>query len=191
MAFTKIETPLQDCYIIEPQVFSDTRGFFMETYSQKEFEKIGVFCNFVQDNHSMSKAWVLRGLHFQTWNMQQAKLVRVISGSVYDIAVDLRKSSPTFGKWFWVILSAENKKQLFIPKGFAHGFLTLEDNTEFVYKCDEYYSKEFEMWIQYNDIKIWISWKEIMMQYNIKYLEISEKDKDLFSFDDYLEKYND
>lgn len=181
MAFQKRETPLEWCFVIEPQVFGDERGFFMETYSQKEFEKIGIFCDFVQDNHSKSKAGVLRWLHFQTQHTQ-SKLVRVISGSVYDVAVDLRKDSPSFGKWFWIVLSAENKKQFFIPKGFAHGFLTLEDNTEFVYKCDDYYTPEFDGGIHYASPELAIDWN-LYFSWDIL---ISEKDSKHSTFWDFV-----
>ena len=136
--FKKIETGIEGLYIIEPTVFGDNRGFFLESYNKKEFEEIGITNEFVQDNHSKSKKGVLRGLHFQTKH-SQGKLVRVIKGSVFDVAVDLRKGSKTFGKWFGVELSAENKKMFFIPENFAHGFLTLEDETEFMYKCTDLY----------------------------------------------------
>lgn len=181
MAFQKIVTPLEWCFIIEPQVFWDERGFFMETYSKKEFEKIGISCDFVQDNHSKSKAGVLRWLHFQTQHTQ-SKLVRVISGSVYDVAVDLRKDSPSFGKWFWIILSSENKKQFFIPKGFAHGFLTLEDDTEFVYKCDDYYAPEYDGGIHYTSPELNIDWS-IYFSGNIL---VSEKDSKHPTFWDFV-----
>lgn len=159
--------------IIEPQIYGDERGFFMETYSKKEFENAWIACNFVQDNHSKSKAWVLRWLHFQTLNTQ-SKLVRVISWSVYDVAVDLRKDSKTYWKQFWIMLSAENKKQFFIPKWFAHGFLTLADDTEFVYKCDDYYNPEWDSGIIYDDIDLNINWWEY---FDVKKLIISDKDK--------------
>ena len=141
--FKKIETGIEGLYIIEPTVFGDNRGFFLETYNKKEFEEIGITDEFVQDNHSKSKKGVLRGLHFQTQH-SQGKLVRAIKGSVYDVAVDLRKDSKTFGKWFGVELNAENKKMLYIPENFAHGFLTLEDETEFMYKCTNFYHPEYD-----------------------------------------------
>ena len=124
--------------VITPQVFEDPRGYFVETYQYNDFKNAGIDVNFVQDNQSASVKGVLRGLHFQI-NYPQDKLVRVISGSVYDVAVDLRKGSPTFGKWFGVELSAENKKQLFVPKGFAHGFYVMSDYAEFVYKVSDFY----------------------------------------------------
>lgn len=179
--FTKIPTTLQDCYIIEPQVFSDSRGFFMETYSSIEFAKIGIDTVFMQDNHSKSKKWVLRGLHFQT-RKPQTKLVRVVAGSVYDVVVDLRQNSPTYGKWEGFILSAENKQMLFVPRGFAHGFLALEDNTESIYKCDDIYDPEFEGGIIWDDKTLTIDW--------LKYLEgvpeISDKDARKPDFKTYI-----
>lgn len=171
--FNFIQTPLEWAIIIEPQVFWDERGFFMETYSKKEFVNAGIDVEFVQDNHSKSKAGVLRWLHFQTINTQ-SKLVRVISGSVYDVAVDLRKNSPSFWKWFWVVLSWENKKQFFIPAGFAHGFLTLEDNTEFVYKCDDFYNPLGDGGISYNSPELNIDWEKY---FDLTQVIISDKDK--------------
>ena len=141
--FEKIETKLEGVYIIKPTVFGDTRGYFMETYSKTEFEKLGLYYNFVQDNESRSKKGVLRGLHFQKENTQ-SKLVRVLKGEVFDVAVDLRPKSKTYGKWEGVILSEENKKMFLIPKGFAHGFLVLSDEAEFTYKCDDIYNHEAE-----------------------------------------------
>ncbi|MCQ2519012.1 MAG: dTDP-4-dehydrorhamnose 3,5-epimerase [Lachnospiraceae bacterium] len=143
--------------VITPQVFPDARGYFMETYQQKDFEEIGVDVTFVQDNQSASKKGVLRGLHFQK-EFPQDKLVRVIKGAVYDVAVDLRDGSNTFGKWYGVELSEENKKQFFIPKGFAHGFLVLSDYAEFVYKCSDFYHPGDEGGIMYNDPEIGIDW---------------------------------
>lgn len=186
MAFKKTETSLADCYIIEPQVFWDSRGFFMETYSTIEFEKIGITAHFVQDNHSKSKKWVLRGLHFQT-RKPQSKLVRVTSGSVYDVVVDLRKGSPTFGKWEGFILSVENKKQLFVPRWFAHGFLTLEDDTEFLYKCDDIYDSGYEWGIIYNDSILHIDWSRYFDKYDFTEIEISEKDRKNQIFQNYLD----
>lgn len=155
--FNFIETELQGVFIIEPTVFGDDRGYFMETYHYNEFKGAGIETVFVQDNQSKSKKGVLRGLHFQI-NYPQSKLVRVISGEVFDVAVDLRKGSATYGKWTGVVLSAENKKQFFIPKGFAHGFLVLSDEAEFVYKCDEFYHPEDEGGLLYNDPAIGIDW---------------------------------
>jgi len=155
-----IKTTLKDAILIKPRVFEDTRGFFMETYSEKIFEENGINVRFVQDNHSMSvQRGVLRGLHFQNPPFTQAKLVRVTKGRVYDVIVDLRKDSETFGKWEGFELTAPNFQMLFVPKGFAHGFITLEDNTEFQYKCDEYYNKESEGGIIWNDPDLNINWK--------------------------------
>lgn len=172
--FTKTEIP--EVVIIEPQVFWDDRGFFMETYSKKEFENAWIDINFVQDNHSKSKKGVFRWFHFQTKNTQ-SKLVRVISGSVLDFAIDLRKKSKTYWKYIMIELSEQNKKQLFVPQGFAHWFLTLENNTEFVYKCDDYYSPEYDWWIIYSDIDLNIDFEGIKKNYNIDELFFSEKDK--------------
>jgi len=151
------KTDLEGVYIIEQEVFGDERGFFMEIYNKEEFKKHGINIDFVQDNHSKSKKGVLRGLHFQK-KYPQGKLVRVIKGKVFDVAVDLRKNSKTFGKWTGVELTAENKKIFWVPKGFAHGFVTLEDDTEFVYKCDEFYHPEDEGGLIWNDSGIGIKW---------------------------------
>ena len=152
-----ITTSIAGLYIIEPTVFGDARGFFMESYHKQEFFDNGLTMEFVQDNHSKSKKGVLRGLHFQTQHAQ-GKLVRVVRGSVWDVAVDLRKGSPTFGRWEGVLLSAENKKMFYIPEGFAHGFLTLEDETEFLYKCTDYYYPEYDAGVRYDDPEIGITW---------------------------------
>lgn len=150
---------LSDVLIIKPQVFRDERGFFLENYSKKVFKENGVDVDFVQDNHSCSiEKGVLRGLHFQNPPYVQAKLVRVTRGSVYDVIVDIRKNSPTFGQWEGFTLSAENFLILFVPRGFAHGFCTLEDNTEFQYKCDNYYNKESEGGIIWKDPTLKIDW---------------------------------
>jgi len=172
--FKKIPTPVPDLYIIEPTVFGDNRGFFMETYSKKEFQELGIEKDFVQDNHSRSKKGTLRGLHFQK-EFPQAKLVRVIKGKVFDVAVDIRKNSTTFGKWFGVILSEENKRQFFIPEGFAHGFLALTEIVEFTYKCSDYYHPEDEGGIIWNDYDIAIDWP--LEEYGIVKPLLSEKDK--------------
>ncbi|MBP2698835.1 dTDP-4-dehydrorhamnose 3,5-epimerase [Photobacterium lucens] len=154
-----IETEIPDVKIIEPSVFGDERGFFMETWNQKKFEEevTGKPTQFVQDNHSKSKKGILRGLHYQTKNTQ-GKLVRVVSGEVFDVAVDIRKDSPTFGKWVGVYLSAENKRQLWVPEGFAHGFYVTSDEAEFVYKCTDYYNPIAEHSIVWNDPNIGIKW---------------------------------
>ncbi|MGL6064756.1 MAG: dTDP-4-dehydrorhamnose 3,5-epimerase [Fusobacteriaceae bacterium] len=174
--FKKVETGIKDLIVIEPTIFGDNRGFFMESYSCKDFKEIGIDIPFIQDNHSKSKKGVLRGLHFQT-KYTQGKLVRVTAGSVLDAAVDLRKESPTFGKYYLVELTEENKKMFYIPAGFAHGFLTLEDNTEFQYKCTDYYAPEFDSGILWNDKDLNINWE--LEKYNLteETLIISEKDK--------------
>ncbi|MEG2960269.1 MAG: dTDP-4-dehydrorhamnose 3,5-epimerase [Cetobacterium sp.] len=176
LKFKRVETGIKDLIVIEPTVFGDNRGFFMESYSKKDFSEIGLDMEFVQDNHSKSKKGVLRGLHFQTEHVQ-GKLVRVTAGSVLDVAVDLRQGSETFGKYFLAELTAENKKMFYIPPGFAHGFLTLEDNTEFLYKCTDYYAPEFDSGVLWNDPDIGIEWN--FEKYNMSAEEIllSEKDK--------------
>ncbi|PML92251.1 dTDP-4-dehydrorhamnose 3,5-epimerase [Vibrio breoganii] len=154
-----IETEIPDVKIIEPAVFGDERGFFMETWQQKKFEELvtGKPIQFVQDNHSKSKKGILRGLHYQTENTQ-GKLVRVISGEVFDVAVDIRKGSSTFGHWVGVYLSAENRRQLWIPEGFAHGFYVTSEEAEFVYKCTDYYNPKFEIVLAWDDELLRIDW---------------------------------
>ena len=151
--------------VIEPAVFGDARGYFMETYNYNDFAEAGIDCQFVQDNQSASKKGVLRGLHFQI-NYPQDKLVRVVNGEVFDVAVDLREGSKTFGKWYGVLLSAENKKQFYIPEGFAHGFLVLTDTAEFCYKCDDFYHPNDEGGLAWNDPAIGIEWPELTGTYN-------------------------
>ena len=143
--------------VITPKVFGDSRGYFFESYNKNDFVNAGITCEFVQDNQSSSKRGVLRGLHFQK-NFPQDKLVRCINGEVFDVAVDLRRDSKTFGKWFGVVLSAENKKQFFIPKGFAHGFLVLSDYAEFAYKCSDFYHPDDEGGLIWNDPDIGVEW---------------------------------
>ena len=143
--------------VIEPKVFGDARGYFMETYNYNDFARAGIDCTFVQDNQSASKKGVLRGLHFQI-NYPQDKLVRVVNGEVFDVAVDLREGSETFGKWFGVILSAENKKQFFIPKGFAHGFVVLSEYAEFCYKVTDFYHPNDEGGLLWKDPEIGVQW---------------------------------
>jgi dTDP-4-dehydrorhamnose 3,5-epimerase len=155
--FTFTGTGIEGLTIIEPRVFGDDRGHFMETWRSDEFARAGIPVNFVQDNQSKSRKGVLRGLHFQKKN-PQGTLVRVISGEVYDVAVDLRKSSATFGKWYGVSLSAENKRQFYVPEGFAHGFLVLSETAEFVYKCTRFYDPEDEGGIVWDDPDIGIDW---------------------------------
>lgn len=154
-----IQTTIPDVLIIEPKVFGDERGFFMESFNEKTFtEKAGITASFVQDNHSRSAKNVLRGLHYQI-KQAQGKLVRVVSGEVYDVAVDIRKNSSTFGQWVGCILSEVNKKQLWVPPGFAHGFVVLSDTADFLYKTTDYYAPEYERCILWNDPELGIDWK--------------------------------
>jgi dTDP-4-dehydrorhamnose 3,5-epimerase len=170
-----IETFLKGCYVFEPKVFKDDRGSFFETFNKQIFkEKTGIDIDFVQDNVSISKKGVIRGLHLQKEEFAQAKLVRVFKGKILDIAVDFRKESPTFGKYFSIELTAENNKQIFIPRGFAHGFSVLEDDTIVNYKCDNYYNKDAEDGVLFNDPTLGINW---MLQ--DKSINLSKKDKTL------------
>ncbi|MCR5323439.1 MAG: dTDP-4-dehydrorhamnose 3,5-epimerase [Lachnospiraceae bacterium] len=154
-----IEAPLKGVYIIEPKVFGDHRGWFMETWSRKAFEELGFDYDFVQDNHSFSaRKGTLRGLHFQKGAYSQAKLVRCVRGSILDVAVDLRHDSPTYKKWSGIELSAENHRELLIPRGFAHGFVTLTDDVEFLYRVDNGYAPEHEASIRYDDPEIGVDW---------------------------------
>jgi len=155
--FNFIKTKIKDLYVIEPTVYGDNRGYFMETHNQKEFEEAGLNMVFVQDNQSRSKKGVLRGLHFQKTN-PQGKLVRVIEGEVFDVAVDLRKSSETFGQWYGVLLTEENRKQFYVPEGFAHGFVVLSETATFVYKCTQLYDPSDEGGLMWNDPEIGIDW---------------------------------
>ena len=157
MSFKRTETGIEGLCVLEPKVFPDERGYFMETYSKRDFAEVGIDCEFVQDNQSGSMYGVLRGLHFQKEH-PQAKLVRAVFGSVWDVAVDLRKGSKTFGKWYGVELSAENKRQFFIPKGFAHGFVVLSSRAEFCYKCDEFYFRGDEGGVLWSDPEIGVEW---------------------------------
>lgn len=167
------ETHLKGVYVFSPTVFEDQRGYFYESFNTSTFKKLtGLDVNFVQDNQSKSSRGVLRGLHFQVGDYEQAKLVRVIKGKVLDVCVDLRPNSPTFKQYFSVELTEENKKQLFVPRGFAHGFLVLEDDTIFSYKCDNYYHKDSERGLIFNDPSIGINW-----DFPEDELIISEKDK--------------
>ncbi|MDO4731257.1 MAG: dTDP-4-dehydrorhamnose 3,5-epimerase [Clostridia bacterium] len=174
--FKFIQTGIKDMVIIEPTVFGDNRGYFMETYSEKEFSDAGLNMKFVQDNQSKSKKGVLRGLHFQTKN-PQGKLVRVIKGEVFDVGVDLRENSETYGQWYGVVLSEENKKQFYVPEGFAHGFLVLSDTAEFVYKCTRLYDPSGEGGIRYDDPDLNIQWPKIDAE-----ILLSEKDKKNLGF---------
>lgn len=167
-----VETcPIKGLFVVTPAVYGDTRGYFMETYNYNDFKEAGIDVQFVQDNQSASVGGVLRGLHFQK-QYPQDKLVRVVSGEVFDVAVDLRDGSPTYGQWFGVVLSAENKKQFFIPKNFAHGFLVLSDYAEFAYKCSDFYHPNDEGGILWNDPDIGIDW-----QMDGRKLTLSEKDQ--------------
>lgn len=170
--FKFIETKIKDLYIIEPTVFGDERGYFMETYSKKDFFEAGLTMEFVQDNESKSRKGVLRGLHFQT-QKTQGKLVRVTNGAVYDVAVDLRKGSPTYGHWKGVLLTSENKKQFYVPEGFAHGFLVVSDEATFNYKCTNFYAPEYDGGVLWNDPDIGVEWP----LEGIDEILLSEKDK--------------
>lgn len=173
------EIYLKGCYVITPKIFKDERGYFLETFNEKVFSKAtGIKTNFVQDNLSKSSKGVLRGLHFQKDDNSQSKLVQVISGKVLDVCVDIRKDSPTFGKYFSILLDSINKQQLYVPRGFAHGFIVLENDTIFSYKCDNYYNKSSESGIIFNDKFLNIDWgfpEENMI--------VSEKDKNLVTFE--------
>lgn len=174
-----IETEISDVLILEPKVFGDERGFFFESFNKKVFEDaVGRDVNFVQDNHSKSSKGVLRGLHYQMKPYAQGKLVRCVVGEVFDVAVDIRNSSPTFGKWVGVTLSAENKRQLWIPEGFAHGFLVISEMAEFVYKCNNYYEPSSEFSIRWDDEDLAICWPLSIGDSPI----ISSKDCDGISF---------
>ena len=167
----KIETKLEGVYIIEPQVFGDQRGYFMETWSTRNFEEMGLHYDFVQDNQSFSaQKGILRGIHFQNMPMAQAKLVRVTKGAVLDVAVDLRKGSPTYRQWVSVELSAENQRMLMIPRGFGHGFVTLTDHTEILYRADNPYAPEADAGILWSDPELGIDW-------GVKNPVLSEKDR--------------
>ncbi|NHC03380.1 dTDP-4-dehydrorhamnose 3,5-epimerase [Acinetobacter sp. 187] len=179
-----IETKIKGLLILEPRVFGDGRGWFMESFNQKNFENAlqerGLEVpTFVQDNHSYSQKGVLRGLHYQTEPHAQGKLVRVVQGRAWDVAVDIRKDSPTFGQWVGVELSGENHKQFWIPAGFAHGFLALEDNTQFLYKTTDYYSKDCERSIVWNDKDLNIEWS---IEHKLE-LKLTDKDKYALSFE--------
>jgi dTDP-4-dehydrorhamnose 3,5-epimerase len=153
-------TPLKDCYIIEPSIFEDERGYFFEKFNEKKFEELtGMNGHFVQDNISKSAYGVLRGLHLQKGEHAQAKLVSCLEGKVWDVAVDLREDSPTFGKWFGVELTPENKLQLYVPRGFGHGFSVISETAVFAYKCDNFYNRDSESSVKYNDEDLKIDWK--------------------------------
>ncbi|EEB73738.1 dTDP-4-dehydrorhamnose 3,5-epimerase [Thermococcus sp. AM4] len=177
--FKRLEIP--DVILIKPKVFGDERGFFMETYKKPDFESAGIKGEFVQDNHSRSRYGVLRGLHFQREPYAQAKIVRVVRGVIYDVAVDLRKNSPTFGKWVGVILSEFNKWQLYIPRGFAHGFLVLSDVADVIYKVDNVYAPDYEGGIIWNDPELDIDWP-------VDEPIVSEKDRKLPTLREAIER---
>ena len=171
-----ISTKIPDVLLIEPKIFGDERGFFLESFNQKQFSELtGIKEDFVQDNHSLSACGVLRGLHYQI-KQPQGKLVRVVRGEVFDVAVDLRKSSKTFSQWVGVKLSAENKYQLWVPEGFAHGFVVLSDEAEFLYKTTDYYAPEYERCIRWDDEDLAIEWPKLDVQ-------VSEKDANGQSFE--------
>jgi dTDP-4-dehydrorhamnose 3,5-epimerase len=172
------QTPLKDCYIIEPTIFEDDRGYFFEKFNEKRFEELtGMNGHFVQDNISKSSYGVLRGLHLQKGEHAQAKLVSCLEGKVWDVAVDLREDSPSFGKWFGIELTAENKLQLYVPRGFGHGFSVVSDTAVFSYKCDNFYNKESEGAVKFNDPDLNIDW-----QIGEKDMILSEKDQNAPSF---------
>jgi dTDP-4-dehydrorhamnose 3,5-epimerase len=193
MSFKITETKIKDLLIIEPQVFGDERGFFMETYNKREFNNAGITTEFVQDNHSRSRRGVLRGLHFQR-NYPQGKLVRVTSGEVFDVAVDIRSGSPTYGEWFGVILNDENKVLFYIPEGFAHGFLVLSETADFSYKCTRLYDPSDEDGIMWNDSDIGINWfdnkhSQSMPTVNPLDVILSDKDKTNGNFKQFTSPY--
>lgn len=176
------KTFIEGLLVLKPKVFEDARGYFFESYNQKLLEEVGVKENFVQDNQSLSQKGVLRGMHFQKPPHAQGKLVRVITGAVLDIVVDIRKGSPTYGKYFAIELTEHNKTMFWIPVGFAHGFLTLQDNTVFYYKCNNYYNKESEGSIAWND-------KDININWNIESPLLSDKDKTGIALKDFISPF--
>lgn len=167
-----VATPIADLLVFEPRVFHDDRGFFYESYNERAFHAAGITNHFVQDNHAASTIGVLRGLHFQTGDSAQAKLVRCIEGAVYDVAVDLRPGSPTLHQWFGIELSAQNHRQLFVPRGFAHGYLVLTQTAIFAYKCDNFYDKAAEGGLQFDDPTIGIEWPVMTSDY-----EVNDRDR--------------
>lgn len=181
--FTFTETSIEGVIIVDAKSYGDERGYFMETYKKSDFVVGGIDADFVQDNQSSSVKGVLRGLHFQI-NYPQAKLVRVVSGEVFDVCVDLREGSPTYGKWEGVVLSADNKRQFFIPRGFAHGFLVLSEAAEFCYKCDDVYHPNDEGGLMWNDPDINITWPNLLGEriFNPDELILSEKDRNQLTF---------
>lgn len=168
--FDFIETFIKGLYVVKPKIYIDERGYFMEVYNEKEFQNVGLDMKFVQDNQSYSKKGVLRGMHMQL-KYPQGKLVRVSKGEVFDVCVDLRENSETYGKWFGEYLSGENKKMIYIPEGFAHGFLTISENAEFIYKCSNFYYQEFEWGFVFDDENVGIDWPKL------DNIILTEKDK--------------
>lgn len=182
MGIKKIETGIEGLIIIEPQIWGDARGYFFESYQETRFTDLGVDVRFIQDNEAYSNKGVLRGLHYQIGPHQQSKLVRVVRGAVLDVAVDLRPGSATYGAHRTVELSGENKRQFFVPKGFAHGYVALTDDVYFTYKCDQYYAKDYEGGIRFDDPKLNIDWRLTAEE-----LLVSEKDQVLPYFGDHLQ----
>jgi dTDP-4-dehydrorhamnose 3,5-epimerase len=176
-----IQTPIPGLIVFEPKLLHDDRGYFFESYNKRIWEEAGVHADFVQDNQARSVRGVLRGLHYQTGDMAQAKLVRVVEGEVLDVAVDIRNGSPTYGAWYTVVLSAENKRQMLVPRGFAHGYLVLSETAEFFYKCDNFYSKAHEGGIRYDDPVLNIDWT-----FDLNSVLVSDKDKALPLFGAHL-----
>lgn len=166
-----IQTPIEGLIVFEPKVFYDDRGYFFESFNSRVWEDAGVTRPFVQDNQARSTIGVLRGLHFQTGEMAQAKLVRVIEGEVLDVVVDIREGSATYGQWYGVRLSSENKRQMYVPRGFAHGYVVLSETAEFAYKCDNFYSKAHESGIRFDDPELKIDW-----EFDLNQVIVSEKD---------------
>jgi dTDP-4-dehydrorhamnose 3,5-epimerase len=176
-----ISTPIPDLIVFEPRIFPDERGYFFESYNRRTWEEAGVTMNFVQDNQARSTRGVLRGLHYQTGEMAQAKLVRVLDGEVLDVVVDIRPESPTYGQWYGIRLSAENKRQMLVPRGFAHGYIVLSETAEFFYKCDNFYSKAHEGGIRYDDPQLRIDW-----EFDLAQVLVAEKDLALPYFREHL-----
>jgi dTDP-4-dehydrorhamnose 3,5-epimerase len=175
------ETSIPGLLIFEPKILQDERGYFFESYNQRTWQEAGITTQFIQDNQARSTRGVLRGLHYQTGDQAQAKLVRVMEGEVFDVALDLREDSPTYGQHFGMRLSAENKKQLFVPRGFAHGYLVLSETAEFFYKCDNFYSKAHEGGIRFDDPQLAIDW-----EFDLSQVLVSDKDLVLPNFGNHL-----
>lgn len=177
-----IKTPIEGLLVLQPKIWHDERGYFFESFRSDVFEKLNIEVNFVQDNQSLSQRGTIRGLHFQQAPYEQGKLVRVVQGKVLDVALDIRKNSPTYGQYYSIELSAENQTQFYIPPGFAHGFSTLEDNTIFCYKCTNYYHKASEGGVLFNDPALGIDWK-------VEGLFLSDKDKELPLLKDFVSPF--